>query len=135
MASCSSYKNIPKKEKDQMQILNTDTLTIDHDEVLSEQEVILLNHLLKNLRDTFDFHGKKVAFITGSSGNRLLSKADYFNQIKPWLDAGDTPQASIVLLTEEEKDKSGGYDVLVLSWVKVFSERQKNRIIKRLNNE
>lgn len=123
MASCSSYKNIPKKEKDQMQILNTDTLTIDHDEVLSEQEVILLNHLLKNLRDTFDFHGKKVAFITGSSGNRLLSKADYFNQIKPWLDAGDTPQASIVLLTEEEKDKSGGYDVLVLSWVKVFSER------------
>src|SRR5690554_2254726 len=123
MASCSSYKNIPKKEKDQMQIWSTDTLTIHHDEVLSEQEVILLNHLLKNLRDTFDFHGKKVAFITGSSGNRLLSKADYFNQIKPWLDAGDTPQASIVLLTEEEKDKSGGYDVLVLSWVKVFSER------------
>jgi len=105
-----------------------------HDEVLTKDEVELLNNLLKNQRDTFDFHKKKVAFITGSAGSRFLSKADFFTKIKYWLDAGSVPSVFTVLLTEEEKYKSGGYDVFVLLWVKVFSIRQKKRMIERLNS-
>lgn len=102
-------------------------------EMLNTQEAELLNSLLKQSRNTFDFHGKKIAFITGSSGSRILSKADFFNtSVNPWLKNGETPQISMVKLTENEKNKSGGYDALVLSWVKVFTNKRKKKVIKQL---
>jgi len=38
----------------------------------------------------------------------------------------------MVLLTQEEKNKSGGYDVLVSFFVKGITNRQKARILERL---
>lgn len=103
------------------------------DEMSSTQEAELLNSLLEKSRNTFDFHGKKIAFITGSSGSRVLSKADYFNRcVNPWLADGKTPQNFMVELTEEEKNKSGGYDAFVLSWAKVFTDKRKKKIIEQL---
>ncbi|MBN1185163.1 MAG: hypothetical protein JXB49_22950 [Bacteroidales bacterium] len=100
---------------------------------LSTVDADLLNSLLETSRDTFDFHCKKIAFLTGSSGSKVLSRADFFNScINPWLTKGATPQIFMVLLTREEKDLSGGYDALVLSWVKVFTNRQKRRMLKKL---
>ncbi len=123
---------MPQQQKgtEQVQVQNPNT---NGDEMLSTQEAELLNSLLENSRDTFDFHGKKIAFITGSSGSRVLSKADFFNTcVNPWLAKGDTPQIFMVLLTQGEKEKSGDYDAFVLSWVKVFTDRQKRRIIEKL---
>lgn len=121
---------MPQKGTEQIQVQNPNT---NGDETLSTREAELLNSLLKKSRDTFDFHGKKIAFITGSSGSRVLSKADYFNTcINPWLSKGDAPQIFMVSLTLEEKEKSGGYDAFVLSWVKVFTDRQKNTTIEKL---
>jgi hypothetical protein len=127
-----SCKSMPQQQKgtEQVQVQNPNT---NGDEMLSTQEAELLNSLLENSRDTFDFHGKKIAFITGSSGSRVLSKADFFNTcVNPWLAKGDTPQIFMVLLTQGEKEKSGDYDAFVLSWVKVFTDRQKRRIIEKL---
>jgi len=56
----------------------------------------------------------------------MVSK--YFKTcIKPWTNAGDIAQIFHVLLTEKEKEESGCYDVLVLSWVKVFTPKQKTK--------
>jgi hypothetical protein len=127
-----SCKNMPQKHKEEVQIQSIDTT--NSSEMLSTQEAELLNSLLEKSRNAFDFHGKKIAFITGSSGSRILSKTDFFTTcVNPWLTKGDTPQIFMVALTGEEKNKSGGYDALVLSWVKVFTNRQKGKIIKALS--
>lgn len=103
------------------------------DKMLSTQEAELLNFLLEKSRNTFDFQGKKIAFITGSSGSRVLSKADYFNTcVNPWLADGKTPQIFMVELTVSEKNNSGGYDAFVLSWVKVFTDKRKKKVIEQL---
>jgi hypothetical protein len=76
-------KSMPQKGIEQVQIQNPNT---SGDGMLSTQEAELLNSLLEKSRNTFDFHGKKIAFITGSSGSRFISKVDYFdNYINPWL--------------------------------------------------
>lgn len=115
---------------------NADSIKLDEHKFLDMQEAEVLNSILVESRGSFDFRGKKLAFVTGSSGSRIISKSDYFETcIFPWLDKGESPQIFIVELTKEEKDRSGGYDALVLSWVKVFTRKQKRRIIKKLVNE
>ena len=104
------------------------------DEFLSVQESNLLNSLLEQSQEDFNFQGKKIAFITGNKGNKIISKSEYFNTcVNPWLNDGINPQIGLVKLTEEEKKQSGGYDALVFSWVKIFTKKQKKRIIKQLS--
>jgi len=123
---------MPQNQKETEQFQGQSPST-DGDEMLSKQEAELLNSLLETSRDTFDFQGKKIAFLTGSSGSRVLSRADFFNTcVNPWLAKGDTPQIFMALLTQGEKKKSGGYDAFVLSWVKVFTDRQKRKLIEKL---
>ncbi|HRO41426.1 MAG TPA: hypothetical protein PL009_01235 [Flavipsychrobacter sp.] len=99
---------------------------------LNMEEANLLNSILINQRGDFDFNNKKVVFITGSTGNRILTKSDYFqNYLLPWIKKGDTPSVSMVRLTDQEKCRAG-YDVLIISWVKIFTDRQKKKIIKEL---
>jgi hypothetical protein len=45
---------------------------------------------------------------------------------------GKTPQIFMVELAEEETRKSGGYDAFVLSWVKVFTDKRKKKLIEQL---
>lgn len=100
---------------------------------LTSNEVTILDSLLNNTKEIFDFGDKKVAFISGSSGSRVLSKKDFFETcINPWIEEGKEPQIFLVKLDENEKAISGGYDALLLSWVKVFSDRQKRKTIKEL---
>lgn len=128
-----SYKSMPQKGAEQIQ---TQCLNPNENEILSTKESELLNSLLEKSRNTFDFHGKRIAFITGSSGSRVLSKADFFNTcVNPWLADGKTPQIFMVELTSEEKNKSGGYDAFVLSWVKVFTDKRKKKVIEQLSKK
>ena|SRR5690606_27000329 len=109
---------------------------MDNNSILNKSEVALLNSLLKETRDSFDFTGMKVAFITGSKGRTIVSKSDYFqNSVIPWIEKDSIPQIFMVKLTEEEKMKSGGYDVLILSWVKVFTPKTQEKVIKQLGNK
>lgn len=108
------------------QIENTDTM--------NGKEISILNSILKNSRDTFDFERKQVAFISGSSGSKILTKSYFFNNcIYPWIEKEERPQVSMILLNEEEKKLSGGYDVLVLAWVKSLSNKQKQKILVKLS--
>jgi hypothetical protein len=38
----------------------------------------------------------------------------------------------MVELTEQEKNISSGYDAFVLSWVKVFTDKRKKKVIEQL---
>lgn len=113
-----------------------DSVSSSNSLILIRQEIDFLNNALKNSRDTFDFANKKVAFVTGSNGGKLISKQEYFSTcVKPWTDVGSTPQIFFIHLTNDEKQKSGGYDVLVFSWVKVFTPKQRKSIIEQLNRK
>jgi len=105
----------------------------DNSPFLNGDEIKLLNFLLEEQRDTFEFANKKVAFVTGSSGSMIVRKSEYFKKsVVPWIERDSRPQISIILLSEEEKIKSNGYDVLVLSWVKLFTDRRKRKTIEQL---
>ncbi|MGQ7869397.1 hypothetical protein [Sunxiuqinia sp. sy24] len=110
-----------------------DSLGIDNRPILNNYEVKLLNSLLEEQRDTFDFKNKKVAFITGSSGTKIISKSEYFNNsVIPWIEKDSSPQISMYQLTYEEKSKSGGYDILVLSWEKLFTDKRRKKTVEIL---
>jgi hypothetical protein len=112
-----------------------DSLGIDDKIILNRQESIFLNDALIKERDTFDFTNKRIVFITGSSGSKVISKSEYFrNCVKPWTEKNSLPQIFFVRLTTEEKHKSGGYDAFVLSWVKLFTEKRKAKIIDQLKS-
>ena len=102
-------------------------------EELNKEEANLLNSLFDKSGNTYEFTGKKIAFITGNSGNKLLLKEDFFNTcIKPWVSKNQTPQVFMIEFSIDEKNKSGGCDALVLSWVKILTNKQKKRIIGKL---
>lgn len=113
---------------------STDSLGIDNNVTPTRQEIDFLNASLKNNQVIFDFTNKKIAFVTGSSGGNLISKQNYFlTCVRPWTDKGSLPQILFVRLTPEEKQKSNGYDAIVMSWVKVFTDKQRNKIIEQLS--
>jgi hypothetical protein len=112
---------------------NADGIGINDNPILNTNEVELLNALLNDARGGFNFTDKKVAFVTGSVGRTIVSKSDYFrNSVLPWIEKGAKPQIYMVELTGDEKLRSGGYDVLVLSWVKVFTPKSQEKVIRQL---
>lgn len=114
---------------------NLDSLGLDSSHFLNKYEANLLNRLLEDERESIDFTHLKVAFITGNSGNIVNEKSDYFkHSVIPWIRDGERPQISMIKLTSEEKEKSGDYDVLVLSWVKVFTPRSQEKILEKLKH-
>ena len=112
----------------------TDSLGISDNLILNRQETDFLNSALKNSRDTFDFENKKIAFVTGSNGGKLIPKQKYFlTCVKPWTEIESLPQIFFVRLTPDEKQKSGGYDTFVLSLVKLFTNKQGKKISEQLS--
>ncbi len=80
----------------------------------------------------FDFTNKKVIFITGTSGQKLGTKSDYFKNIKAWNEKEEKIATWIVELNNEEKIKSGDYDLIITYWVKYFSKNKKRDIINTI---
>lgn len=110
---------------------NLDSCGINNRSLITENEALFLNSYLETGRMNFDFRGKKIAFISGSSGMRVITKKDYFDGVKERPLTGEGRMATFCLfLTEKEKKESGGYDVVLTKWVKVVLNRPK--LIKKL---
>jgi hypothetical protein len=111
---------------------NLDSLGLDDSPYLNSAESAMLNSLLEESRGDFDFSGKKVVFTTGSSGKTIISKSNFFkSNVVPWVENGDSPSIMMEIFTPEEKEMTGGYDVIVMVWVKVLVG-QKKKIIEHL---
>ena len=114
---------------------NSDSLGIDDNPILNEREVELLNSLLAESRIEFDFTDKKVAFITGSSGRKIVSKSNYFkHSVIPWIEKDSKPQIFMVKLTFCIFPKSLIHTQKIPSVA--YSLKIKNDItVKKMNNK
>lgn len=110
---------------------NLNELGIDDNPNLTEAESkFLTDYMTNEQRGNFNFKNKKVIFVTGSSGHLLGTKSKYFDNIKEWNKNGNQIATWVVALKENEKIYSGGYDVIVTYWVKIFTEKRKKKILK-----
>lgn len=90
---------------------------------LNKNEVYFLNSFSKN----FDFSNKRVAF---AKNEILIDKKIFFDN---WNELG---YDRIVILSSAEKDKSGGYDVVVVTnGQKDVTKKFRNRLVKNLKNK
>ena len=111
---------------------SVDRCGMNNDPVITAEEAEFLKNYFKKTHPEFDFEGKKIAFITGSSGSKIGSKTAYFTDIRKWQENGESIATSLVILTPEEKIESGGYDAIITYWVKVFTPKSKKAIIEKL---
>ena len=108
-----------------------DSLGLDNNARLNKYESDYFNNEFKTQNNKFDFVDTKVAFVTGSSATKYLTKTEYFTDIKSRLKSNHEIVQAPVFLTDEEKIKSG-YDVIVTIWVKVLTDQRRKKIIAEL---
>ncbi|WP_166962283.1 hypothetical protein [Yeosuana marina] len=104
---------------------------LDNNPFLTENEAVFLNKYFEEYG--IDFKGKKVAFVTGSSGTLIRDKEMFFRDVKMWNEHNDKISAQARTLTNEEKKKSGEYDIIITFWVKQFTERRMRKILRELD--
>lgn len=112
---------------------NLDECGIDSNPKLNLTESKFLNEYLSDRRNEFDFTNKKIIFVTGNSGNFIKDKSDYFKNVRERIGTNSRIGSDIIVLTEDEKIKSGGYDAIVTYWIKVLTERRKRKILSEIN--
>jgi len=100
---------------------------------LTKSETILLDSLFRNKRNTFEFKGKNIAFVTGSSADKVISKTEFFETINNNVLHKVEIPLNILILSPEEKKESNGYDVIIICWSKVvISDKQKKKLLEQL---
>ncbi|AUC74915.1 hypothetical protein [Olleya sp. Bg11-27] len=106
---------------------------IDNNPKLTQTESEFLNeYMTEAQRKNHDLTDKEVIFITGNSAHQIGTKSEYFNRIKKWNENGNKIATWIVELNDDEKIKSGGYDVIVTYHVKLLTKRRKRIIINEI---
>jgi hypothetical protein len=108
-----------------------DSLGLDNNPNLSKAEGNHLNDQFKKQRGQFTFNNKSIVFITGSSGTKVMTKQEYFSDVKKWAQNNSQIVTSLLILTKEEKFDSG-YDAIVTAWVKVLTDKNRKKIIRKL---
>lgn len=104
----------------------TDSLGIDNNSLLNRQEVNYFNSLL--LGTPPDFDDKRVVFILDTRRATIINKQEFFNTYLK-------PPFTIIELGPDEKERSGGYDIIVLSPQGALSDKEKSKIFKELNGQ
>ena len=105
----------------------------DNNPILTESESLFLNEYMNTeQKQGVDLKGKKVIFLTGNNGRRLSSKQQYFNNIKERNNNNSKIQTFVIELNEKDKINSGGYDIIIAYWVKLFTNRSKQKIINEV---
>jgi hypothetical protein len=93
--------------------------------VLTDNEADFFNSELLSQRRDFNFYQKKIAFVLSGT---FIDKQQYF---KNW--GGKDVVNSLIILTEEEKQKANGFDAVIVSWRKQgVSNGFRKRLIKKL---
>ncbi len=102
--------------------------------LLTSNEATSLNSIFSKDRKDFDFKGKLVGFTVGTTGTQIENKDVFFGKyINPVLDEQDKNICSLIILTKEEKSKSGGFDAVVMSPAKIFTNEHREKLIIELS--
>lgn len=121
------------------QPISSQNCGLDDNPILNDYEAAYFNDVFKSSKGDFDFRGKMVGFYKGPSGNTRSTKSDYFSG----LDGGNGAEnnrhlwqaggTQLLMLTDEEKELSGGYDVILVSWSKLRKEgKSRMKLVRRL---
>ena len=105
----------------------------DDSPYLNQNESKYLQKYLQEGLAVYELKGKKVLFITGSAASRTGSKSEYFNHIRSWNEKNSRVATTLKILNAEEKEASGGYDIILGYWVKIFTDKRKRKILRRLS--
>lgn len=101
------------------------------DYTLTNKEASFLNTLFEKQRKDFDFQGKIVAYTIGTSGTQIEDKAAFLDRYLENATHGNV--VSLIILTKEEKEKSGGFDIVLMSSAKLFTAKHREILIGELN--
>lgn len=97
---------------------NIDFVGKDSNAELSLQDAIFFNRIFQWERKSFDFTGKKIAYIQTTESderNKIKTKRTYIDRIKNHLEEDFLfPYDNLYLLNETEKAESGGYDAVIM---------------------
>ena len=106
---------------------------------LSLVEANYFNEVFLDRRGGFNFTNKAIAYFNGSDGTTRSKKSDYFGAIKNGMadkkniHSWQAEGTQLLILTEEEKLTSGGFDVILVTWSKIRKEgRSRAQLVKRL---
>lgn len=115
---------------------NLDSMGVNNEPYLNIYEVNFFNGTFLKQRKEFNFSKKKVAFVTGSNGKTLSDKKKYFDLEKERLLRGYSGNGgTLVILDEEQKQETGGYDVIILYWSKILPTRKQFVKLLKQKNE
>ena len=103
---------------------------IKADYTLTNEEASYLNSLFEKQRKDFDFQGKMVAYTIGTSGTQIEDKSAFFDRYLENATHGNV--CSLILLSKEEKEKSGGFDIVLMSPAKLFYYKTSGNINWRI---
>jgi hypothetical protein len=102
---------------------------------LTNSESKTLNYIFQKKRKAFDFNGKIVAFTEGTTGTHIVRKADFFvKYLNPVIEIKSRNVCALILLTNEEKLESGGFDAVIMSPAKIFANKQRKMLVSVLKN-
>jgi hypothetical protein len=108
----------------------------EDESVLTPREAQLLDSLLPEHPGPAALAGKRYAFVTGSTGHVLEPKSVFFQRhVLPWTTTGKQPVVGWRPFTEAERRAAGGYDGLLLVWVKNLGPKQRSALVRQLNTE
>ena len=121
------FNDFPKEVLEQM-----DKMGIDEKSLLTKIEADYFNILLQDLRNNFDFCGKKVAFLTGSLGRTIGYKKEYFEGELTNLQRNNPPNFVQLFIFNEAEVKQTGYDAVIIIGSKKYLT--KKEVVKRLKD-
>ncbi len=102
--------------------------------LLTTNEATSLNSIFSKESKDFDFNGKSIAFAVGTTGTQIENKNGFFEKyINPVIEGKNKNVCSLIVLTKEEKSKSGGFDAVVMSPAKIFTNEHREILINELN--
>jgi len=106
-------------------------LGLDNISVLTNSESEYFTSQFK--KTDFEFKNKKIGFFYGNNGSSIQTKKEYFNRVKERLSHNYSASMDMLLvLSEEQKVGSGGFDAIIISWSKLLVKRATPKMIRKL---
>jgi len=98
-----------------------------------EESTFLQKYFNEKARGTaFDFKDKKILFVTGAGGTIVITKSEYFRNIKEKLEKDNSAISTFIEeLTDKEKAEFG-YDAVITMWKNAYRTRVKRKVLKRI---
>ena len=132
MSLFGQVRNFKEISKEILEQLNK--MRMDSSSLLNCYESVYFNVAFEKSRKDFDFTGKKIGFITGSSGKTISNKRNYFDLERDRLSHNYSPNGgTLYIFDETQKEESGGYDAAIVYWSKVLVPVKD--VVKRLKDK